>query len=187
VSIKDIFPLLAGVVAAALIAAPASAGDRDGRWTTQGDQVQWGHSATDGRVTRGNSRGLDRWETRQERKRGSRAERRAERRPDRKAARRAERRAQRSGRSQMRAAPDGGQFGHASQDGALTQTLNQYDLPDYIGGYNQPPRNGGSITQTLEPYNLPDYSGGRNQGQGGQGSITEALSGYDLPDYNPAN
>lgn len=172
-SVKRFFPLIAGALAVTMLAAPVSAGDGGGRWTTPDEQLQWGEPGFDGQVTRRNGRNVDRWQSREDRKRARRAERRQQ--------RRAERRAMRQGKT----APGGYGAGGYARTGPLNDTLGGYDLPDYIGGYNQPPDNGhGSINEALRGYDLPDYIGGYNQPPGnGHGSINEALSGHDMPDY----
>lgn len=110
----------------------------------------------------------------------------------RKAQRRANRKANRQGRMKQtranrKARRNGGAVASAGRpggygSGSINDTLSGYDLPDYVGGYNQPPNNGGgSITQMLNEYNLPEYVGGYNQPMhDGSGSILDAIGGVDL-------
>ncbi len=107
----------------------------------------------------------------------------------RKAQRRANRKANRQSRikqtrANRKARRDGGSVASAggTGSGSINDALSGYDLPDYLGGYNQPPNNGaGSITQTLNGYDLPDYLGGYNQPmQDGTGSIAEAIGDVDF-------
>lgn len=155
-----ITPLVAGALAATLMSAPALAGSNLDRQDQLTIGQEWQGNAKDRRAQR-------------------RAERRAERRAHREG-RRGRMKDRRMGRKARR---DGGTAGAGTyargNGGSIQQTLGGYDLPEYIGGYNQAPSNGsGSITQTLGGYDLPDYIGGYNQPMhDGSGSIREAIGG----------
>lgn len=169
-TVTRMIPLFAGIVAASLVAMPAEAGGRQNEDTRFQHSQRW---QDDGQVTRRNS---DRFEQWQGDKKSKRAQRRAE--------RQAERKARRANRANARGT---GGYAHAGRDanGALPDALQGYDLPDYIGGYNQP-KPGRTMDDVLSGYDLPDYIGGYQQAPS-QPSMSDVLGGYDLPDYIGGN
>lgn len=85
--VKSIFPLLAGAVAITVAATAVSAGENNGRWSTQGERPVWQQNDTSNNVTRRASGRAERFETRRQRKARRRAEWKSERWTKRKARR----------------------------------------------------------------------------------------------------
>lgn len=164
---KIIVPLLASAVALAAFQAPVQAGS----WQDRQDRLIESEEFQ--------SFGKD--------KRAKRADKRMSKRNglSKREARRARAKDRRMGRKARRSNGGGG-YAATGGGGHMNQALAGYDIPDYLGGYDQPAHNRGTFQQVLEPYNLPDLSAGLNRGpEGRSGGMAEALEPYDLPDLNP--
>lgn len=168
---RIITPLVAGAVAVTLYAMPAQAGPGEDR--QQGlvtNQLWQKDGVRSGKVWKQNR------QMRKAKRRGERGQFRKGKNRGRWQQARVNRKARRANGGNVRVGDAGG------HPGLITQILSGYDLPEYIGGYNQPMNNGsGSITQALSGYDLPAYIGGYNQPMdNGAGSILEAIGGVDV-------
>ncbi|QGX97818.1 hypothetical protein EI983_05830 [Roseovarius faecimaris] len=150
---RFITPLVAGAVALTLYAAPVQAGPGEDRQQGLDTYQTWQHdSVTSRKAWKRNG------ELRKSKRRGERGQFRKGKKRDRWQQAQVNRKARRANGGAVRSADVGG------HPGSFTQILSGYDLPDYVGGYNQPPDNGsGGLTRILNEYDLPDYIGGYNQ------------------------